>query len=209
MKIGLISDVHATVEPLREALTIFRQNHVDMTICAGDTAGYGGELDKTVELLIESKCQIISGNHDTWYLNAPVPEEKKWIKDFFSTLPEILDFSADGKQLYVVHASPPNSDRKGINLLDEHGHVMPDRKAQWKNALEKFDYDVLIVGHTHQVFAERLGNILIINPGSTKFNHTCAILTLPELTVQVFPLSNKEPLKVWHWGQMEQMYKNN
>ena len=86
---------------------------------------------------------------------------------------------------------------------------MTDRKAQWKNALEKFDYDVLIVGHTHQVFSERLGNILIINPGSTKFNHTCAILTLPELTVQVFPLSNKEPLKVWHWGQMEQMYKNN
>ena len=77
MKLGLISDVHATVEPLREALTIFRQNHVDTIICAGDTAGYGGELDQTVDLLIESKCQIISGNHDDWYLSAPVPEEKK------------------------------------------------------------------------------------------------------------------------------------
>ena len=208
MKLGLISDVHATVEPLREAFTLFRQNHVDAIICAGDTAGYGVELDQTVELLIESKCQIISGNHDTWYLSTPVPEGKKWIKDFFSTLPETLDFSADGKHLYVVHASPPNSDRKGINLLDEHGHVMPDRKTQWENALEKFDCDVLIVGHTHQVFAEKLGDILVINPGSTKFNHTCAILTLPEMTVQVFPLSNKEPLKTWNWGQMERMYEN-
>jgi putative phosphoesterase len=209
MKLGLISDVHATVEPLREALALFRQNHVDTIICAGDTAGYGGELDQTVELLIESKCQIISGNHDEWYLSTPVLEEKKWIKDYFSLLPETLDFSADGKHLYVVHASPPKSNRNGINLLDEHGQIMPDREALWRNTLEEFDYDVLIVGHTHQVFAEKLGETLVINPGSTKFNHTCAILTLPELTVQVFPLSNKEPLKVWHWGQMEQRYKDN
>ncbi|MCH8845533.1 MAG: metallophosphoesterase family protein [Proteobacteria bacterium] len=208
MKIGLISDVHATVEPLREALTLFRQNHVDTTICVGDIAGYGEELDQTVKVLIESKCQTISGNHDIWYLSASVPEEKKWIKDFFSTLPATLDFSAEGKQINVVHASPPDSNMKGIKLLDEHGEIMPDRKAQWSKNLEKFDYDVLIVGHTHQVFAERLGNILIINPGSTKFNHTCAILTLPELTVQVFPLSNKEPLKTWNWSQMEQMYEN-
>ena len=208
MKIGLISDVHATVEPLREALTLFRQNHVDTTICVGDIAGYGEELDQTVKVLIESKCQTISGNHDIWYLSASVPEEKKWIKDFFSTLPATLDFSAYGKQIHVVHASPPDSNMKGIKLLDEHGEIMPDRKAQWSKNLEKFDYDVLIVGHTHQVFAERLGNILIINPGSTKFNHTCAILTLPELTVQVFPLSNKEPLKTWNWSQMEQMYEN-
>jgi putative phosphoesterase len=208
MKIGLISDVHATVEPLREALTLFRQNHVDTVICVGDIAGYGEELEQTVSLLIESECQVISGNHDIWYLSKPAPEEKKWIKDFFSTLPETLDFSADGKHLHVVHASPPHSNMNGINLLDGHGHVMPDRKALWQNFLEEFDYDVLIVGHTHQVFAERVGNILIINPGSTKFNHTCAILTLPELTVEVFPLSNKEPLKIWNWRQMGQMYEN-
>ena len=208
MKIGLISDVHATVEPLKEALTLFRQNHVDTTVCAGDIAGYGEELDLTVKLLIESKCQIISGNHDTWHLSTLGTEEKGWAKDFFSALPATLDFSAEGKQVHVVHASPPDSNMKGIKLLDEQGEIMPDRKAQWSKNLEKFDYDVLIVGHTHQVFAERLGNILIINPVSTKFNHTCAILTLPELTVQVFPLSNKEPLRTWNWSQMEQMYEN-
>ena len=209
MKIGLISDVHATVEPLREALTLFRQNNVDTVICAGDIAGYGEELEQTVNLLIESGCQIISGNHDIWYLDEAAPEEEKWIQDFFSALPETLDFSAEGKHLHVVHASPPDSNRHGINLLGEDGEVMPVRKALWQDALEEFDYDVLIVGHTHQVFAERLGNTLTINPGSTIFNHTCAILTLPELTVEVLPLSNKEPLKVWNWSQMERMYENN
>ena len=60
--------------------------------------------------------------------------------------------------------------------------------------------DVLIVGHTHQVFSEQLGDVLVINPGSTTFNHTCAILTLPEMKVDIFPLSNKEPILCWNWS---------
>jgi putative phosphoesterase len=208
MKIGLISDVHATVDPLREALAIFRQEQVDISLCAGDIAGYGEELDQTVELLIESECQVISGNHDIWYLESPVSEEQQWRQAFFSQLPSTLDFTFEGKRLYVVHASPPNSKMKGIKLLDEQGIVIPGRKEQWTNSLENFKYDVLIVGHTHQVFSERLGNTLVINPGSTRFNHTCAILTLPSLEIQVFPLSNRTPLIVWNWGKMEQMYED-
>ena len=57
-------------------------------------------------------------------------------------------------------------------------------------------------------YAEEAGTDAILIGGSTVFNHTCAILTLPELTVQVFPLSNNQPLKVWNWSQMEQMYEN-
>ncbi len=208
MKIGLISDVHATADPLREALAIFRQEQVDISLCAGDIAGYGEELDQTVELLIESECQMIAGNHDNWYLESPVSDELQWIKPFFSQLPSTLEFTFEGKRLHVVHASPPHSKMKGIKLLDEQGIVLPDRKEQWTNSLKNFKYDVLIVGHTHQVFSERLGNTLVINPGSTKFNHTCAILTLPSLEIQVFPLSNRTPLIVWNWGQMERMYED-
>ncbi len=201
MKIGLISDVHATPAPLEEALALFQQHNVDMTICAGDIAGYAEELEQTVNLLIESQSKVILGNHDTWYLNESGPEEHKWIKNFFSSLPDSLSLSAGGKEIYVVHASPPNSKMDGINLLDEYGHIIPVQKTQWTNNLNEFDYDVLIVGHTHQVFSEKLGHTLVINPGSTKFNHACAILTLPELTVEVLPLSNKEPVKAWNWSK--------
>lgn len=207
MKIGLISDVHATPDPLREALSIFQKEDVDISLCAGDIAGYGDALDETVELLIESKSQVISGNHDTWFLESTEFREKKWVHNFFSQLPSTLDLNVEEKNLFMVHASPPYSNMKGMKLLDQHGSVIPGRKRQWKNYLEKFNHDVLIVGHTHQVFVERLGGTLVINPGSTKFNHTCAVLTLPDMKVQVFPLSNKTPLKVWNWGQMERMYE--
>jgi putative phosphoesterase len=159
-------------------------------------------------LLLKGKCQVISGNHDTWFLDETVPEDQQWIKNYFANLPATLDFTVEDKRLYVVHASPPRSNMKGIKLLDEHGEIIPARKERWTNNLERFDYDVLIVGHTHQVFSERLGNTLVINPGSTKFNHTCAILTLPDLEVQIFPLSNKEPQNVWNWSQMEKMYED-
>lgn len=208
MKFGLISDIHATVDPLRGALTVFEQQQVDAILCAGDIAGYGEELDQTVRLLIESKCQVITGNHEMWFLDAPGPEEQRWIKEFFSDLPATLAFTIAGQHLYMVHASPPFSNMKGIKLLDQQSIVIQDRTQQWAHYLEKFNYDVLIVGHTHQVFAERLGKTLVINPGSTKFNHTCMTLTLPEQEVRIFPVSDKTPQKVWNWGQMEQMYED-
>jgi len=46
VKIGLISDMHATPGPLKEALSIFREEGVDRILCAGDVAGYGTELDQ-------------------------------------------------------------------------------------------------------------------------------------------------------------------
>ena len=39
-KIGLLGDVHATVDPVAEALAIFRDEGVDRVWCAGDVAGY-------------------------------------------------------------------------------------------------------------------------------------------------------------------------
>lgn len=70
----------------------------------------------------------------------------------------------------------------------------------WSERLQRFEYDVLVVGHTHQVFAEHLANTLVINPGSTKFNHSCAILELPGLEFRVLPLSDKKVVKSWNWG---------
>ncbi len=44
VKIGLISDPHASVAPLREVLELFRREGGGTTLCAGDIAGYGVEL---------------------------------------------------------------------------------------------------------------------------------------------------------------------
>ncbi len=202
-KIGLISDTHSTTAPLKEALSIFEREQVDFIICAGDIAGYGeDQLEQTIELLQKNNCLMISGNHDHCDATTTLGSCSDKIIKFFDSLPTHLELTIEDKSIYVVHACPPDEQHDGIKLLDPEGRVFTDRKEQWENELKYFDYDVLIVGHTHQVFSETLGNILVINPGSTTFNHNCSILQLPEMQVQNFALSGKTPIKVWNWGMI-------
>lgn len=198
--IGLISDVHATPAPVAEALAIFAREGVDQVFCAGDIAGYGNELEETVALLVESGCRSIVGNHELMYLDHLDDDARDKAAAYFKGLPATIDATIEGKRVYMVHAHPPDANMGGIRLLDRNGKVETEAVSRWAGQLENFDCDVLVVGHTHQVFAERVGRLLIVNPGSTTFNHSCAILRLPDMTVQTYPLSGKVILKSWNWG---------
>lgn len=200
-RIGLLSDVHAKSAPVAEALSIFKREQVDSIICPGDIAGYFDDVKAVIDLLVESNCHTIIGNHDQSYIEAHTEETHTKEYHFLNNLPEKLEYEIEGKRVYVVHAHPPASQHGGIKLLDVDGELIPEQKQYWQQALKDLDYDVLIVGHTHQVFAEHLGDVLVINPGSTQFNHTCMILTLPEMTVQTFALQGKDPVKSWNWGK--------
>jgi putative phosphoesterase len=202
VKIGLISDVHATPAPLQEALAIFLREGVATILCAGDVAGYGNHLEETVALLIGSKCQVVMGNHDLWQLDRSKGSARGPVEEYLQSLPMTIKLAKEGIKTHMIHCSPHEPLRKGIKLLDECAVLQHDQKHYWTDCLQTFPADVLIVGHTHQVFAEQLGHVLVVNPGSTLFNHTCAILTLPEMDVQIRPLSGKDPVLSWNWGML-------
>lgn len=199
-KLGLISDPHAYPKPVTEALTIFKQQQVDAIWCTGDIAGYGENLEETIALLQASGCQSILGNHEIGYLEKETGQADTETNRYLNSLPLVMHKDIEGKRLYMVHASPPDSMIDGIRLLDQHGNIIEAEKQFWSERLSNFDYEVLIVGHTHQVFAEILGSTLVINPGSTRFNHSCAVLSLPDLNVQWFALSGQPIKKSWNWG---------
>lgn len=202
--IGLISDVHASAQPVAEAMAIFEREGVDRILCAGDIAGYMDQLDETIDLLIDNNCLTVMGNHDLQHLDKN-PDDSRAVT-FLSALPAIFEETIAGKRLYMVHAKPPDGHPNshihgGIKLLDKTGSIIPERLAYWSHTLQDFDADVLIIGHTHQVFVEDIGGTLVINPGSTAFNHSCAILRLPEMTVELFSLSGKDIAETWNWGE--------
>jgi putative phosphoesterase len=198
--IGLISDVHATPSPIAEALSIFKQAGVEQILCAGDIAGYGDQLEQSIALLADSGCHTILGNHDLRYLDQIADDVDNLAAAFFRQLTTSLNMTIAGRRVYMVHGRPPDDCLNGIKLLNGEGEAESDRIAFWADELKTFQCDVLVVGHTHQVFAERVGDILVVNPGSALFNHSCAILNLPEMDVQVFPLSNKEIEKTWSYS---------
>jgi putative phosphoesterase len=199
-RIGLISDVHSRPAPVAEALSIFAARGVDHVWCAGDIAGYGRQLEETVALLVESGCRAVRGNHELRYLEQQGEEAAGPAGRYLRQLPAVLDETIAGRRVYMVHAHPPDACTGGIKLLDQQGEVVPERAAHWTGRLAGFGCDVLVVGHTHQVFAEQLGNTLVVNPGSSAFNHSCAVLDLPEMSVEVFPLSGKAVERTWNWS---------
>lgn len=198
--IGLLSDVHATPAAVAEALSIFHKAGVDAVFCAGDIAGYRDGVQETVALLQEIGCHSVLGNHDVGYLQGDTVQADDPVAVYFRRLPAFIDTVIEGRRVYMVHAEPPDACHGGIRLRDSTGAVQPDRVAHWAQQLNGFEPDVLIVGHTHQVFAEQVGSTLIVNPGSAPFNYSCAILRLPELTVQTFPLSGRPIKMTWKWG---------
>jgi len=199
--IGLISDVHALPAPVEEALAIFDREGVDQVLCAGDIAGYHDQLPATIELLKTNNVQAIAGNHDLHYLEKHEAEADSPEVIFLKQLPTSIETSIEGKKVYMVHAQPPYSCHGGIKPLDRNGVVISELVEHWTKKIQTFDHDVLIVGHTHQVFGQKMGNTLVVNPGSTVFNHCCAILRLPEMTVELFALSGKKIEPTWNWGE--------
>ena len=199
-KIGLIGDPHANPEPVAEALAIFRHEQVDTIWCTGDIAGYGEHLEQTICLLEANHCLSILGNHEIWYLEKQRDSTDTRTSRYLNSLPLVHHQDMEGKRLYMVHASPPDSMMDGIHLLDQDGNILEAERQAWTERLHDFDYEVLIVGHTHQVYAENLGGTLVINPGSTQFNHSCTVLCLPELKVEWFSLSGESIQKSWNWG---------
>ena len=199
--IGLISDVHSSPEPVAEALSIFVREGVDQVFCAGDIAGYMDQLEPTISLLGENNCRVVRGNHDLMYLDKHKLDADNETLSYLKQLPAFIDVVIEGKKLYMVHAQPPDGCHGGIKLRDREGILQAERIESWKESLAEFNYDVLVVGHTHQVYAEFIGNILVVNPGSSVFNYSCAILQLPEMTVQFFPLSGKSIKNTWNWAE--------
>ncbi len=201
-RIGLVSDVHSTPSALRHAFAIFEREKVDDIICAGDIAGYFDTLRPTVDLLIASGCQAIVGNHDQDYLKKDEAAEDPVIGDYLRGLPETLELQFERQRVFVVHANPPSEQHGGIRLLDPEGRVREDRRQEWNQRLADFDYDLLIVGHTHQVYAEQLGACFVVNPGSSAFNHSCMVIDLPELEVSTFALEGHEIVRCWNFGML-------
>ena len=200
-KLGLIGDPHAKPEPVQEAIDIFQREQVDAIWCTGDIAGYGDQLGQTVHLLNRHDCRGVLGNHEIWALEKPDHEMDAETQSYLYELPLVWQQTLEGKRLYMVHANPPDSMMSGIRLLDQNGNILEAERQLWSERLAEFACEVLIVGHTHQVFAELLAETLVINPGSTRFNHSCATLCLPSLEVQWFSLSGQAIQKSWNWGK--------
>ena len=170
MKVVVISDLHAN----REALEALPETYAELWVL-GDLVNFGPDPASVVDFVRNRADVIIRGNHDqaiaydqdprcveryrrmadfTRRYSASVLNKEQ--KQFLRTLPLQRKLRRQNTNFYLCHAMPSD-------LL--YGYIPPD-SPEWNRELRKLETDVLLVGHTHLPMMRRIGESLIVNPGS-------------------------------------------
>ena len=189
MKLGIISDIHASLEALEKALVILQREGVDNIVCAGDLVERGKEGDAVVALIQSRQIPCVLGNHDESALRKHAPENLKPeitlasdTIDYLGTLPFLWRFEWEHWRILLLH-STLESNREYLYIHS------PTRK--FKLMAREAAADIIIHGHTHEPSHAKFMGVHFFNPGSVyqgyaRSSHTCATLTLPKLDFQVF-----------------------
>ncbi len=136
MKIGIMSDSHDNIENVKKSIQLFKTREVDLVFHLGDFVN-----PNSVRAMKGMKFIAIFGNNDG--------DKFRMIDAFRETGGEIkgefYDCVIDGIKFACYHGTEP----------------------QLKDALiECGKYDVVVYGHTHECEDVRIGNTLVLNPGT-------------------------------------------
>jgi predicted phosphodiesterase len=171
-RLAVISDVHADLDSLRNALARIERMGCDLIVCAGDIMDGGDSPEETIALLRAHAVPCIRGNHERWAVArgaAEVPRRTRRAPsqkplsgaalDYLSHLPTQWDGVIDGVRV-AVHHGTPQFDMEGIYPSTASANDV----HRW---LDDAAADVLLVGHTHLRFVlEVADGRLIANPGA-------------------------------------------
>jgi putative phosphoesterase len=176
MKVGIVSDIHCNIAGLESALDIM--GAVEELFCAGDSVFQFRWSNEVVGRLRELGAHVVLGNHEEVLLGPDgvralsSPKVDQDLVAWLREQPYRLEREVDGKIVMMTHSSPWEPWR------DYHY----PHESIWGQAAD-LPCDTLIVGHTHFQMAQRHGDTLVINPGSTgdardhrnEFKLSCAV----------------------------------
>ena len=159
MKLGIVSDIHCNAAGLRQALALM--GDVDDLICLGDSIYEYRFSNEVVGLLKEREARVILGNHEEYFF-GPQGERARARDGVDPALAEWLasrshraELRAHGRNVLIVHSTP--WEPRGTYVHPESALLARFGEAE---------ADIVLYGHTHQQLARRIGNVLVINPGS-------------------------------------------
>lgn len=181
MRIAIISDVHGNLEALKATMQDIEKRNVDKIICLGDTIAKGVHPSECIKI-IKEKCDVVlQGNTDYYFSkehenikDLPVQEQKRieWNQSLISkedreyllNLPFCYEFYLSGSLVRLFHASPTANDKKVLNVSDfetKYEMFLPSEKTTSQNVA-----DVVIYGHIHHPYMDKIYNKTLINIGS-------------------------------------------
>lgn len=201
MKIAVFGDIHGNIEALKAAYDVAMATKPDKLFHLGDLGGYAPFVNEVVDFLTIHDIDGVQGNYDEAVANdrehcgcraeEPLQEEMAhrsfaWTKEHASTkskaymkgLPMEIEFTAEGKKVWLFHATP-----KKNNL-----YWFEDRPEKFFLEMsEKGDADIMVYGHIHRPYRKDFNGKVFINAGSVgkpKDGDPRACVAIVEVTSQ-------------------------
>ena len=181
MKIAIISDIHANLEALKSTLEDIKKRKVDKIICLGDIIAKGVHPKECIELIKENCDIVLRGNCDRYFseehndINELSEEEVKRInwnqsmlndeeRKYLLNLPFSYEFYMSGSLVRLFHATPEKDNIVIIN----NDEIQTKLKMFYpsNNTMSQKNADVVIYGHIHHQYMDKIYNKMIINVGS-------------------------------------------
>lgn len=181
MKIVIISDIHANLEALKSTLEDIKKRKVDKIICLGDIIAKGVHPKECIELIKENCDIVLRGNCDRYFseehndINELSEEEVKRInwnqsmlndeeRKYLLNLPFSYEFYMSGSLVRLFHATPEKDNIVIIN----NDEIQTKLKMFYpsNNTMSQKNADVVIYGHIHHQYMDKIYNKTIINVGS-------------------------------------------
>lgn len=181
MRIAIISDIHGNLEALKSTLQDIEKRNIDKIICLGDTIAKGVHPKECLELVKENCEVVVQGNTDRYFSieyknmkELPVQEQEriKWNQSLITeedrkyllTLPFCYEFYMSGSLVRLFHATP-TVNNKAITNIDnvetKFKMFLPSENTYTQNVA-----DVVIYGHIHHPYMDKIYNKTLINVGS-------------------------------------------
>lgn len=176
MKLIVFSDIHGNSYTLDKLIDQIKEIPYDYIVFCGDIFGYYYNQKEIIERLsVMDKLIWLKGNHDGYFLDIYEGRvhDGYYIQQYGHSYADLkkrysereAEIICSHKTEYVLeekycktgifHGTPENS-------LE--GRLYPDNLVS--NCTEYQKYDIVILGHTHCRMLRKVGNTLVLNPGS-------------------------------------------
>lgn len=160
MRIGVVSDIHGDHDALSHAIALM--GPVDRLFCVGDAINQHRFSNEVVALLRQHNVETIWGNHEAEFFSPASaklraaawidPAELSWLE----ARPTTLSLELAGRKLLLVHSTPGQP----------FGNYVSATGGRFEQHFAGTGADLILCGHTHQPHATRVGDTLVLNPGS-------------------------------------------
>ncbi len=205
MKIGIISDIHGYIEPLKLAIALFESLSVSQIICAGDLVDGGWDGEAVIDCIRANNIICVRGNHDRESFQEQVNQDylaeyddefydqiNAYRANYVRSLPMICSFNWANKQIRLTHATPWN----------DTFHIFPNTSADiCQKLFDTSPADIMILGHTHIPMKIQFKNRWIFNSGALCGNRhnlqrTCATLDLPQADFKLYDVDTGQAVNL-------------